>query len=58
MKNNGPHDIEDVIRPDTFRIYYKVEMRPATADKIVGLKKAAIYKPEQLVARIKEEITV
>ena len=47
-----PRNIEDVLKPGTYRIYEEGVMRPASAGEVVGLEPVRIYKPEQLVERI------
>jgi hypothetical protein len=52
-----PQYIQDIINPDKYQIYYKGEIRPASPEEIKGLDRAVIYKPEQLVEQIENELT-
>lgn len=50
-----PAYIQDILNPQTYRIYHKGMMRPATKEEIKGLEKAIMYKPESLESKIMTE---
>lgn len=48
-----PRFIQDPIDANKFRVYHKGEMRPTTKEDIKGLDQFLIFKPYQLIERIK-----
>jgi hypothetical protein len=51
-----PRFIQDALNPEKYRIYERGEIRSAKAEEVRGLEKAVVYKPDQLIARIQEEL--
>jgi hypothetical protein len=51
-----PRVIEDILRPGTFKVYERGEIRRAPAEEVRSLDRALIYKPAQLVDRIRQEL--
>ncbi|KZN60871.1 Imm26 family immunity protein [Pseudoalteromonas luteoviolacea] len=49
-----PKFIQDIINREKFCIYYKGERVQASKDEIINMDEQAMYKPEQLVERIKQ----
>jgi len=50
-----PRMVRDVLDPTRFRIYERGEIREATSEEVEYLEPASIYKPDQLVEKIRKE---
>ena len=50
-----PRMVRDVINPERFRIYDRGEIRPASPEEVKSLEPVLMYKPNQLVERIRKE---
>ena len=49
-----PRMVRDVIDPTRFRIYHRGKIRPASQEEVANLDPVLMYRPNQLVDRIKE----
>lgn len=50
-----PQRIDDILDPANHKIYFRGEIRTATAKEIVGLAPAEVHKPQHLVEKIESE---
>lgn len=51
-----PKRLKDLLNPANHRIYFRGEIRPATAKEVARLEQAKMYKPQQLTERLEAEL--
>ena len=54
LKNPPPRFIQDPLRPESFSIYEKGKIRPATKEEAIGLECAAVWDPEHVEDRLRD----
>jgi len=54
LMNPPPFFMQDALRKDSFSLYQKGQIRPATKSECVGLERAAVWDPTHVEDRLRD----